>query len=89
MKKAKEKRDSSRIQKIVDDQSGPGPPFFAITKNEGQGPLSPHHVKASTPRGGISGLGCVLNYHLLTIIYYFRSREMETGTVGPSSCQCL
>ena len=36
---------------IVDDQSGPGPPFFAITKNEGQGPLSPHHVKESTPRG--------------------------------------
>ena len=51
MKKAKEKRDSGRLQKIVDDQSGPGPPFFPITKNEGQGPLSPHHVKASTPRG--------------------------------------
>ena len=51
MKKANEKRDSSIIQKIVDDQSRPGPPFLEITKNEGQGPLSPHHVKASTPRG--------------------------------------
>lgn len=51
MKKAKEKRDSGRLQKIVDDQSGPGLLFFAITKNNGQGPLSPHHVKASTLRG--------------------------------------
>ena len=51
MKKAKEKMGSCRIQKIVDDQSGPRPPFLAITKNEGQGPLSSHHVKASTPRG--------------------------------------
>ena len=51
MRKAEEKRDSSSIQKIVDDQSGPGVPFFVITKNEGQGPLSPHHVKAPTPRG--------------------------------------
>ena len=45
MKKANEKG-------VVDDQSGPGSPFFAKTKNEGQGPLSPHLVKASTSRGG-------------------------------------
>ena len=51
MKKAKEERDSSRIQKIVDDQSGPRPPLFAITKSEGQGPLFPHHIKVSTSRG--------------------------------------
>ena len=67
MKKANEMRDSSKIQKIVDDQSRSGPLFFAKTKNEGQDPLSPHHVKAFTSRGIIVWLGgefLVIESHL-------------------------
>ena len=57
---------------VVDDQSGPGPPFLAVTENQGQGPLSPHHVKASPPRGyifGAYGLNVNENNYSLDIGY--------------------
>ena len=53
MKKANEKRVGSRQKVVVDVQSGPGSPFFAKKKNEGQGLLSPHIGKASTSRGKV------------------------------------